>query len=67
MDTVSIVEFVRPSGNYRIGERAGFARDFALQYVQRGAAKMIKDDVPRVDPALTSADGRKAPASARAV
>ncbi len=67
MEAVSVIEFVRTSGHYRAGERAGFPPALAEKYVRRGSAKMVKADAPALDANIDAPEARKAPASSRAV
>jgi hypothetical protein len=62
MSKVSIVQFVQSVAPYRAGERAGFDPHVANIYVSKGVAKLVKDDAPKVDPALT-AERRQPPAT----
>ncbi len=47
-EIVTIVEFNRPASIYRTGDRAGFSPQKAQAFVNSGAARIVKENVPRV-------------------
>lgn len=55
MSTVSVVEFLKTVPPYRVGERAGFSPAQAEAYVRAGAARVVRERAPVVDPATTKA------------
>jgi hypothetical protein len=70
MEMVSIVEFTRPAAIYRTGDQAGLPPAQAEHFIARGAARLVRANVPRVDPALTEPgpeNGRRPAASSRGV
>jgi hypothetical protein len=53
MNNVTVVEFKKSAGVYRLGERAGFADpDVAQAYVRGGFASVVAVDTPKVNPAV---------------
>lgn len=66
MELVSVIEFVKPGANYRTGDKAGFAPEMARDFVSRGFARMVSENVPRVDPGVIVSDAQRKIADIRA-
>ena len=58
-DVVTVVEFVKSGGVYRTGDKAGFEPSLAREYVNRGFARLVQDNVPRVDPGVVITDAER--------
>lgn len=65
MADVSIVEFLRPTAPFRAGERAGFEPAYAQQLIGKGVARLVKADVPAVDPKTAAEHQANVEAAAR--
>jgi hypothetical protein len=66
MEMVSVVEFIKPGANYYTGDKAGFAPEMARDFVQRGFARMVTENVPRIDPGVIVTDAQRKIADIRA-
>jgi hypothetical protein len=50
METCMVVEFIKSAPPYHFKERAGFDAERAALYIKHGFAKMVGENVPRIDP-----------------
>lgn len=50
MPNVSVIEFAKSVPPYHVGDRASFQPETARAYVHAGAASMVRENVPLVDP-----------------
>ncbi len=59
MPTVTVIEFDHGKGPYRTGDRAGFDPAIATAYVRSGAAHVVVENVPSIDPSVQASDAQR--------